>query len=366
MRAYVEVDLGAIAHNIAKVKSQTQAEILAVVKADAYGHGLVPVAQCALESGATYLGVALLEEALALRAAGIDAPTIAWLTPLGEDFERAISQNIDLSVSSIALFEAILNAGARVGIKPRIHFEIDTGMHRGGVLGEWKEFLNFALAHQNEYELIGFWSHFARADEPIESYNQLQLDEFDRALAELKSSGLHPVIVHFANSAAALSLPTAHRQMVRLGIAMYGLSPDVTTMGSSQDLGLRPAMSVFAKLHLVKEIKAGDAVGYGGVGVAGTDTTIGIVVMGYADGLPRIAAATTGVVHGQSRAPLIGRVSMDQCVVDLGPESSAKAGDYVAVISAQGFSADDWASAAGTINYEIVTRIATRVARIYR
>jgi len=172
--------------------------------------------------------------------------------------------------------------------------------------------------------------------------------------------------VHFANSAAALSLPTAHRQMVRLGIAMYGLSPDVTTMGSSQDLGLRPAMSVFAKLHLVKEIKAGDAVGYGGVGVAGTDTTIGIVVMGYADGLPRIAAATTGVVHGQSRAPLIGRVSMDQCVVDLGPESSAKAGDYVAVISAQGFSADDWASAAGTINYEIVTRIATRVARIYR
>ena len=366
MRAYVQVDLAAIKSNIELVASRTSADLLAVVKADAYGHGLVPVAKTALEAGASWLGVALLEEAFALRAAGITAPTIAWLTPLGEDFEGAIKANIDLSVSSIELLEAILGAGKSVGVRPRIHIEVDTGMHRGGVLDQWEQFVGFASEHKDEFVLVGYWSHFARADEPGESYNQLQLAEFSLKLERLISEGLSPEIVHFANSAATLTLPTAHCQMVRLGIAMYGLSPDVTTMGSSHQLGLKPAMSIHARLHLVKTVKQGDAIGYGGVGIASRDTRIGVVVMGYADGLPRTASALAGAVHNGQRAPLIGRVSMDQCVIDLGPTTTARAGDYVALISESGYTADDWALASNSINYEIVTRIATRVPRSYR
>jgi len=365
MRAYVEVDLDAIEANVQAVKTRTNSEILAVVKADAYGHGLVPVAKAALNAGASWLGVALLEEAIALRESGITAPTLAWLTPLGEDFEAAIKSGIDLSVSSLSLLEAVVAAGKNVGTKPRLHIEVDTGMHRGGVLEEWDDFVKYASLHREEFELIGYWSHFARADEPSESYNQLQLDVFSRKLDALIAAGLSPQIVHFANSAAALTLPEAHRSMIRLGIAMYGLSPDVTTMGNSLDLGLQPAMSVYAKLHLVKAVKKGDRIGYGGVGIAPADTTLGIVVMGYSDGLPRSSTPLAGVTHDGVRAPLIGRVSMDQCVVDLGAQSVARAGDYVSVISPAGYSADDWAQAANTINYEIVTRIARRVPRIY-
>ena len=153
--------------------------------------------------------------------------------------------------------------------------------------------------------------------------------------------------------------------MVRLGIAMYGLSPDRSAMGSSDQLGLVPAMSVKAKLHLVKQVHKGDAIGYGGAAIASRNTTLGVVVMGYADGLPRISTNEAGAFYDGKKAPLIGRVSMDQCVIDLGPESSAEAGDYVTLIGHEGYAADDWAKASGTINYEIVTRIATRVPRIY-
>lgn len=365
MRAVVEVNLEAIKTNIRMLGSKTEASLLAVVKADAYGHGLVPVATTALEAGASWLGVALLEEAITLREAGIKAPLIAWLVPSGEDFEAAIRADIDLSISSISALEEILGVAKQVGRKPRLHIEVDTGMHRGGLLGQWEEFLSFAQEHRDEFSLIGFWSHFARADEPGESYNDLQLQEFTRKLDQLTSQGLTPEIIHFANSAATLNLPQAHHSMVRLGIAMYGLSPDRSALGSSDQLGLLPAMSVKAKLHLVKQVHKGDAIGYGGAAIASRDTTLGVVVMGYADGLPRIATNDAGALYDGNKAPLIGRVSMDQCVIDLGPESSAEAGDYVTLIGSEGYTADDWAKASGTINYEIVTRIATRVPRIY-
>jgi len=363
MRAYVEVDLAAIQENVRTFAQSS--EVLAVVKADAYGHGLVPVAKAALAGGASWLGVALLEEALALRAAGVSAPVIAWLTPSGEDFVSALQSQIDLSVSSPELLNEIIAIGKSLGIKPRIHLEVDTGMHRGGVLNQWSDLITALVDHKDEYHLVGFWTHFARADEPHESYTQLQLAEFDAKLALAHAAGLAPEIIHCANSAAAINYPSTHRQMIRLGIAMYGLSPDRLTMGSSADLGLKPAMSIYAKLQLVKDVRAGDAIGYGGVGIATNDTRIGIVVMGYADGLPRSSDSRAGVYVNGKRAPLIGRISMDQCVVDLGADSSAQAGDYVALISPDGYSADDWASAANTINYEIVTRIATRVPRKY-
>jgi alanine racemase len=370
MRAHVEVDLSAIAHNIELAKSQTSSQVLAVVKADAYGHGLIHVANAALKAGASWLGTALLEESIALRKSGITAPIIAWLTPSGEDFKSALSLNIDLSISSIALAQEILGVAKEIGAKPRLHIEVDTGMHRGGVLDEFDQLVRYLAEHRDEFTLVGYWSHFARADEPWHEYNQSQLDSFTLFLDRLRAEGFDPEIIHFANSAAALSFAQSHHSMVRVGIAMYGLSPDVAAMGSSSHLGLRPAMTVKAKLHLVKKIAKGDAVGYGGVGVATQDTTIGVVTMGYADGIPRIADSRAGVSCAGRKAPLLGRVSMDQFVVDLGPDSKARSGNEVVVFgpeSASGacYTADDWAAASGTINYEIVTRIASRVARIY-
>ncbi len=365
MRAFVQVDLQAIAHNIRQISARTTVPILAVVKADGYGHGLIPVATQAVDAGATWLGTALLEEAIAIRNAGIEVPLIAWLTPPHDDFETALKLNIDLSVSSVSLFAEILDQAKRSQIRPRLHFEIDSGMRRGGVLDEWTAFLDFAQEHRAEYELIGFWSHFARADEPESQFNILQQRNFDQKLAELEAIGLTPEIVHLSNSAAILSNASAHKSMVRLGIAMYGLSPDVQTMGSGLSFNLQPAMTIKAQIHLVKAAKAGDPIGYGGTEVLKYDTKLGIVVMGYSDGLPRSTSNAAGVSYEGEKAPLVGRISMDQCVVDLGPHSSAKAGDFVTVMGGDGYTIDEWALAANTINYEIVTRIAARVPRIY-
>lgn len=363
MRAFVEVNLKAIANNISLVRSKTSAQILAVVKADAYGHGLVPVAKCAVESGASWLGVALLEEALSLRESGIKEPVIAWLTPPSSDFKLAIQSNIDLSIPSLKHLELIVAAGKAVGQRPRVHIEIDTGMSRGGLLGEWEEFL--IAIKGAEVNVVGFWSHFARADEPEEITNKNQITDFEKKLTQLQEIGIEPEYVHFANSAATLTNISSHKDIIRLGISMYGLSPDVNTLGSSKDLDLEPAMTVKAELQLVKRVPAGLPVGYGATEETLRDTKLAIVAMGYADGIPRCTTNKTGVFVGGAKAPIIGRVSMDQFVVDLGPDSSAQTGDIAEVFGALGYSVDDWASAAGTINYEIVTRIASRVPRIY-
>jgi alanine racemase len=363
MRAFVEVDLKAIAKNIRWVKRGTSAELLAVVKADAYGHGLVPVAKTALKSGATWLGVALLEEALILRANKIKAPIIAWLTPPGEDFVAAIKKDIQLSVPSIKHLKLIEAAGKKAKKRPLVHIEVDTGMSRGGILDEWDEFLKEIV--KAKVEVVGFWSHFARADEPGHEFNNKQEKLFNQKLLELMNVGIIPKYVHLANSAATLTNPGVHNQIVRLGISMYGLSPDIKFMGSGEELGLKPAMKVKALLHLVKDVKKGSPVGYSGIESTSRDTKLGIVSMGYSDGIPRPTSNKAGVFVAGKRAPIIGRVSMDQFVVDLGPDSKAKAGDIATVIGGKGYSIDEWASAAGTINYEIVTRIASRVPRIY-
>lgn len=364
-RAYVEVNLRAITANIRAISSESDAQILAVVKADAYGHGLIEVARTAVESGASWLGTALLEEAFELRAAGITSPVLAWLTPPGDDFDSALREQIDLSVSSLAILEEILEAGQRTGITPRVHLEVDTGMTRGGFLEEWDAFLMRLRDVKDDLHIVGFWTHFARADEPESDFTDQQMILFNVLLNALQSEGIFPEIIHAANSAAALAHKGSHKQMIRLGIAMYGLSPDITHMGSSEKLGLIPAMSIKAKLVNVKSVPALSRVGYGGAGVTDRDTKLGIVCMGYSDGLPRRADSTAGVSHNGDLARLVGRVSMDQCVVDLGPDTTALAGEYVTVIGEDGFSADDWASAAGTINYEITTRIASRLPRIY-
>ena len=363
MRAFVEVNLNAISNNIKLVKSKTQAQILAVVKADAYGHGLIPVAKCAVDAGATWLGVALLEEAISLREAGIKVPIISWLTPPSSDFKQAIELDIDLAIPSLKHLEVIVAAGKALGKKPRVHLEVDTGMTRGGLLGEWPEFL--IAAKGADIEVVGFWSHFARADEPDEIANQSQMLEFESKLAQLIATGITPKYIHLANSAATLTNPNSHKNIVRLGIAMYGLSPDVNTLGSSQNLELEPAMTLKAEIHLVKRVPAGSPVGYGGTQTTLRDTKLAIITIGYSDGIPRNASSAAGVFVAGRKAAIIGRVSMDQFVVDLGADSNAVAGEIVEVFGANGYSIDDWAAASGTINYEIVTRIAARVPRIY-
>ncbi|MEI9908058.1 MAG: alanine racemase [Actinomycetota bacterium] len=366
-RAKAEVDLSAIAANIQKLKSHTGVPLMAVVKADAYGHGLIPVARTAVDAGAEWLGVALLEEAIALRTAEISHPILAWLVPPGSNFSRAIELNIDLAVASIAAFSEICSAGKELGTRAKMHIEVDTGMTRGGFLQEWEPFLEALSASQEFVEVVGLFSHFARADEPGTPQNARQLKRFMEMSDDLNEIGIEPRIQHLSNSAASLVDALSHFDLIRTGIAMYGLSPDVKNLGSSLDLGLKPAMKVSAKLHLVKEVPAGSEVGYGAIDQTSSDTKLGVVAMGYADGIPRIARGA-GVFFDGNRAPSIGRVSMDQFVVDLGKESAAKSGDWVTVFGdgSQGeYSADDWGAASQSINYEIVTRIGPRVPKIY-
>ena len=376
-RAEAIIDLGAIASNIKHLMAISGKPALAVVKADAYGHGLVPVAKQALDAGATWLGVALLEEAIALRENGIAAPIIAWLTPISDDFENAVRNEIDIAVPSLEHLHRIIDSGVNVSKTPRIHLEVDTGMSRGGALLEWSELIEAAANAQasGKLKIIGIWSHFARADEPGNDFNRVQRERFIAAVAEAKSVGIKPEIIHLSNSAATINDSESHFDLVRLGISMYGLSPDVETMGSSAKLNLKPALTLRAKIHLIKEVPAGSQVGYGGTAITKVDTKLAIIAMGYADGVPRNANSQVGVLIGNKMSPIIGRVSMDQFVVDLGKESQARAGDWAYLIGSEKghsytsdgyYTADSWAAACGTINYEIVTRLGPRVKRVYK
>ena len=369
-RASAEINLSAITQNFKSIKSRTTADVLAVVKADAYGHGLIPVSKALEDAGADWFGTALLEEAINLRKAGILKPIISWLTPLGEDFKSAIDLDIDLGIPSIDLLNEVIKAASLTGKAARIHLEIDTGMSRGGVLSEWDQLIKSVLVGVNlkQLKVIGIWSHFARADEPDELMNQEQLSLFEEKVNQAKAAGIDAQFIHIANSAALFTNKSSHKNIIRSGIALFGLSPDIKTIGDSSSLGLKPAMKLKAKLNLVKDVKAGASVGYGGTVVIKSDTKLGVVALGYADGIPRSTNNLAGVFVDKKRAPIIGRVSMDQFVVDLGITSTAKTGDEVIVFgdgSSGEYTVDEWAKAANTINYEIITRIGPRVPRIY-
>jgi alanine racemase len=362
-RAEAIIDLDCITENVKHLKALAGVDLMAVVKADAYGHGLIPVARAALVGGATSLGVALLEEAITLREAGINAPILAWLVPPGSDYKAAVDHNIEVAASSIIVLEEI--GAVKSANRPRVHLEVDTGMTRGGFLDEWG---NLDAHHVSNIDIVGIFSHFARADEPGQAQNDDQRARFKEMIATLESFGFKDFVRHLSNSAATLNDEASRFNMVRTGIAIYGLTPDVNTLGTSVSLGLNAAMSLRAKLHLVKEVPANSPVGYGATATTQRDTKLGIVAMGYADGIPRIAQGAGIFVHGK-RAPIIGRVSMDQFVVDLGPDSQAISGEWVEVFGdgiAGGYTAEEWGSASGSINYEIVTRIGPRVPRIYR
>jgi len=370
--AEVVVDLDAVAHNAGLLKDLVApAALMAVVKADAYGHGLVPVARAALAGGADALGVAHVHEALALRAAGVQAEVLAWILTPGTDLVPAVAQGVDLSVAAGWALEEVAAAARAVGRPAGIHLEVDTGMSRGGAApGEWPDLLDAVAKHVADglVEVRGTWGHFAGADEVGAPTVPAQLAAFEAALAVARGRGVDPGRRHHANSAAALFLPATRYDLVRAGLALYGLSP-APALATAADLGLVPAMTLTARVAHVRRVPAGSGVSYGLTYVTRRDSTLALVPVGYGDGLPRQASWDGGrsgrVLLGGVRRPIAGRVCMDQVVLDLGDDDAAP-GD-VAVLFGTGAdgapTAQDWAEAAGTISYEIVTRIGPRVPR---
>jgi alanine racemase len=370
-RSEAVVDLAAIAANVAVLRSNTAAEVMAVVKADGYGHGLVPSAQAAVAGGASWLGVAMLEEALALREAGFDQRILAWLwTPHEtEALRAALAADVDISVSSVAALELVVALAAELGNTARVHLKIDTGLSRNGATaGDWSALLETAAqaAADEVVAIAGIWSHFVYADQPGHPTTVRQVERFGEALQIAKAAGVVPEVRHLANSAATLTLPQAHFDLVRPGVAVYGLNP-VPDADPADDFGLVPAMTLRSELAHVKRVPAGEGVSYGHVYVLERDSTLALVPLGYADGVPR-AATNLGPVQIRGRRYTIsGRVCMDQFVVDLADDEAA-AGDQV-VLFGPGRDGEptalDWARALDTIHYEIVTRIGARVPRSY-
>ena len=367
-RTEAVIDLAAIRANVATLKGSTPADVMAVVKADGYGHGLLPSARAALAGGASWLGVAILDEAIALRAGGITAPILSWLWTPDETLQlaTAVRQGIDIGVSSTQDLDAVRAAARETGFGARVHLKIDTGLSRGGAhVEDWPDLVAAAAKAEasGEAAAVGVWSHFVWADAPGHPTTAKQIAAFRAALEVAERGGLTPQVRHLANSAATVTLPEAHFDLVRPGVAIYGLSP-VPDQG---DFGLVPAMTLRARIALAKRLRAGEGVSYGHLYTTERDTTVALVPLGYADGVPRNATNLGPVWINGERFTISGRVCMDQFMVDVG-DLAVAAGD-LAVLFGPGHDgeplAQDWANALGTIHYEIVTRIGPRVIRTY-
>ncbi|WP_176733208.1 alanine racemase [Streptomyces agglomeratus] len=367
MRARAEIDLAALRANVRALRARAAgAQLMAVVKSDAYGHGAVRCARAALDAGATWLGTATPEEALALRAAGFDGPLMCWLWTPGGPWREAIEAGIDVSVSGMWALREVVEAARSAGQVARVQLKADTGLGRNGCQpADWPELVRHAL-EADEVRVTGLWSHFACADEPGHPSIDVQLGVFRDLVDYAEKAGAEPEVRHIANSPATLTLPGTHFDLVRTGIAMYGVSPS-PELGTPADFGLRPVMTLAASVALVKRVPEGHGVSYGHHYVTARETTLGLIPVGYADGIPRHASGTGPVLVGGKWRRVAGRVAMDQFVVDLGGDT-VEPGDE-AVLFGPGDrgepTAEDWAQAAGTIAYEIVTRIGSRVPRVY-
>ncbi|MFG2077234.1 alanine racemase [Nonomuraea maritima] len=367
--AQARVDLAAVRSNVARLRELAGGtELLGAVKADAYGHGLLPTAQAVLQGGAAMLGTAVISEALALRDGGVTAPILTWLITPDEPLDEALTRDIELSASDVRLLDEIAEAARRTGRTAKTHLEADTGMSRGGAPAtDWPGLLDRAMKLQAEgaIEITGIWSHFACADIPGHPSIRRQLEAYESALklAEQAGAAGSHVIRHISNSAAIVTLPEARYDMVRAGIGMYGLSP-IPELG---DFGLRQAMTLVARAALVKRVAEGSGVSYGHLHVCDRETTIAVVPLGYADGVLRHATDRAEVLAGGRRRRVTGRVCMDQFMIDMG-DDKLSAGDEVVLFGPgdQGEpTAQEWADTLGTITHEIVTRIGSRVPRVH-
>jgi alanine racemase len=366
------VDLDAVAANVgALVGATAPAAVCAVVKADGYGHGAVPVARTALAAGAGWLAVALPGEGAALRAAGIDAPVLLLSEP-GPEWDDVVAANLRPTLYTQRGVEETAKAVARAGAPPLpVHVKVDTGMHRVGAAPEHVPELVAAVADRAELALEGLWTHCAVADEPGHPFTAAQLARFAEVLAAVEAVGGRPPLVHAANSAAALDHPGARHDLVRCGITVYGLDPSPQVAGR---VPLRPAMSLVAEVSSVRVVGAGEAVSYGLCRPMPVDSVVATVPLGYADGVPRRLSSVGGeVLVGGRRRPLAGTVTMDQLMVDCGPvgdpaADAVRPGDEVVLLGRQGderIGAEEWAERLDTISYEIVCGISARVPRRY-
>ncbi len=369
------VDLAAVAHNVRLLAGCTHAGLMAVVKADAFGHGVVPVARTALAHGAQWLGVTSCAEALALRAAGIGAPLLSWLHAPDEDFEPVISAGVDLSVSSPEYLDAIALAARRLAVPAAVHLKVDTGMSRNGASpADWPELLRWAGKWEREgcIEVRAVWSHLAYADHPDHPSVANQIGGFVEAVRIARGAGLDPALLHLANSAATLAVPAAHFDLVRLGIAIYGVEPV-----AARSYGLRPALTLRAPVVMVRRVPAGTGVSYHHDHITAQETTLALVPLGYADGVPRSVVGRAQVLLGGVRCPIVGQVAMDQFVVDASAVDArggtVRIGDEVVLFGAGSGGGGptaaptvaEWAQWAGTNPHEILTGIGARVRRRY-
>lgn len=354
------IDLGALARNVERIRAHINGpEIMAVVKADGYGHGLVPSARAALTGGASWLGVALLQEALALRAAGITERILAWLYTVDDQIAECIAAEVDVAVSDIRSVQSIAQSAKALGMQARVHVKVDTGLNRNGVLvEELPELLTQIASHAAHINLTGVMSHFAYADEPTHPTVKHQIEQFIHSVDLVRAAGFTPEVVHLANSAACMSLPESHFNLVRPGLAIYGIS---------EHLPVTPVMTLKAPVAMVKRVAAGQGVSYSHTYRTQSDTSLALIPMGYADGIPRHASNRGPVAIAGAVLSVAGRVCMDQFMVDVG-DLHVQAGDEVVIFGDPTLgvpSITDWANAANTISYEIMTRLGARVARSY-
>jgi alanine racemase len=364
------VDLGAIQHNVRVLREHAgSAQVMAVVKADGYGHGATRAARAALAAGAAELGVATVDEALALRADGVTAPVLAWLHPPGTDFGPALVADVQIAVSSERQLDELLDAARRTGRAAAVTVKVDTGLNRNGVAAAQYPSMLTALraaVAEEAVRLGGLMSHMVYADQPDNPINDVQAQRFSDMLAQAREHGVRFELAHLSNSSATMSRPDLALDMVRPGIAVYGLSP----VPSRGDMGLIPAMTVKCPVALVKSIRAGDGVSYGHTWIAERDTTVALLPVGYADGVFRALGGRLEVQINGRRRPGVGRVCMDQFVVDLGPGQVDVAEGDEAILFGSGTggepTAQDWADLLGTIHYEVVTSPRGRITRTYR
>ena len=358
-RARAEIDLAAYASNVRALKTRVAgAALMCVVKADAYGHGAEEIARTARAAGADWLGVAFVDEALALRGAGDAGPLLAWLLSTDDDFRAAVEADVDLSVSSVQQLHWVTAAFRDAGRRPRVHIELDTGLSRGGAAPDTWLKLFRAAAH---VEVVSVWSHLACADEPGHPSIDVQKAEFERGLAVAAACGVTPQLRHIANSAATLTRSDLHYDLVRVGMASYGVSP---MNDNIEQFGLQRVMTVKAEVALVREVPAGAGVSYGHKYVTEHATRLALLPLGYADGLPRAGTNVAEVTIGEDRFRAAGTICMDQFVIDIG-DLEVKVGDIVTIFGTGGASAEEWARACGTIGYEMTTRIGARLAKSF-
>ena len=367
-QAEAVVDLDAVAANVARLDEVSgSAEVMAVVKADGYGHGMLPCARAALAGGATWLGVTTVDEAALLRAAGIGAPVLAWLHAPGAALAGAVATDVDLTASDAWQLDEVAAAARDTGRQVRLHLKVDTGLHRNGARPEaWPELCRRARALEasGEVSVVGVWSHLVMADAPGHPTVRGQAGAFREAVDVARAEGLRPRWRHLANSAGTLATPDVHLDLVRPGIAVYGVSPG-PDVGSPAELGLRPAMTLRGRVALVKRAPAGVGVSYWHRYTTPRETTLALVPLGYGDGVPRAGTNRLELFVGGRRRTVAGTVCMDQVVLDV-EDDDVRAGDEVLLFGPGDrgeATAQDWAEAVDTIGYEIVTRIGTRVPR---